>query len=101
MPAKPSARPNPDWPNHKPNHNRMKTRLLLTAILAFKLTSCQTAPSAPETNPDGTPKPAETGFFGKPSSIPFTIAYLGKGGLTASASNKTGLTLAIDKRSGK
>lgn len=79
----------------------MKTRLLLTAILAFKLGSCQSTPSAPETNPDGTPKPADTSFFGKLSSIPFTIAYLGKGGLTASASNKTGLTLAIDKRSGK
>lgn len=79
----------------------MKLRLLLTAIIAIKLTSCQTAPSAPETNPDGTPKPAETSFFGKLASIPFQIAYLGKSGFTASASNKTGITLAIDKRSGK
>jgi hypothetical protein len=76
----------------------MKTRLLLTAILAFTLGSCQSTPSAPATNPDGTPKPAVAGFW---SSIPFQIAYLGKNGFVGSVSNKTGITLAIDKRGGK
>lgn len=76
----------------------MKTRLFFTSLLAFTLGSCQSIPSASETNPDGTPKPAAAGFW---SSTPFQIAYFGKNGFTGSVSNKTGITLAIDKRGGK